>query len=121
MPSPPTSTPEPLAALGALEGLVRGWIREENEALFQRFCRELDRREQYGAAREILTDVLPAEDDEITATVAAKILRLSASNTLLQQLRRGDADLAACVLGGAGKARRFSRTKIKALAARRAG
>ena len=32
-----------------------------------------------------------------------------------------DADLAACVLGGAGKARRFSRTKIKALAdARRA-
>lgn len=84
--------------------------------------RELDRREQYGAARAMLTDdPLPPEEDEITATVAARLLRVNLSNTLLTQMRRGDKELEACMIPGKeeGKARRFSRAKILALKVRR--
>lgn len=111
-------------ALGALEQMVKGWVREVMQEERAWLCRELDRREQYGAAREILADVLPPEEDEIPATVAAKLLGLSTSNTLLQQMRReGGEVLRACLVPGKeeGKARRFSRAKIKALRARRAG
>ncbi len=105
----------------SLMELMRQVVREENEKLFVRVQAELDRREQYGTARELLTDVAQQED-EIDAVAAARLLGLSSSNTLLSQLRRGDAGLAGCFLHGKGKARRFSRARILALKEqRRAG
>lgn len=81
---------------------------------------ELDRQEQYGTARELLAGAaLLPETEEITAVEAARLLGLSSSGTLLKQLSRGDADLAACDLGGKGKARRFSRARIEALKVKR--
>lgn len=118
--------PDNAAALAGLEQLVKGWIRqvvqEEHGKLLAQFRRELDRQDQYGTARQVLAGAaLPPEVDDVATPVAARLLGLSSSNTLLQQLRRGDADLAACVTGGTGKGRRFSRARVLALKQRRAG
>lgn len=78
--------------------------------------RELERSRQYEQAGALLTTPAAPESDEIKGPEAAKILGLTAG-TLNKRVERGDAEVVACVLGGDGKARRWSRARCRALRA----